>query len=141
MNETIKTFGYPETLVKEYKHWVVLLRPKQITLGSLIIAAKSDAVHLGELNEDQWAEFAQISKEVENLLKDVFNAEKFNYLALMMKDPNVHFHFVPRYSKEVSFNGKAFKDIDWPSKTELNSIDVDEKTFKELLDLFIERLK
>jgi hypothetical protein len=32
MNETINKFGYPKTLLKEYKHWVVLLRPKQATL-------------------------------------------------------------------------------------------------------------
>jgi len=140
MNKTIKTFGYPETLVKEYKHWVVLLRPVQVTLGSLVIAAKSDALHLGNLDESQWAEFALISKEMENLLKDSFGAEKFNYFALMMKDPNVHFHFIPRYSKEVVFNEKTFKDTDWPGKSELNPIDLSEGTFKELLNLFIKRL-
>ncbi|MEK7719657.1 MAG: HIT family protein, partial [Bacteroidota bacterium] len=41
MNQTIKAFDYPDTLIKEYEYWVVLLRPQQITLGSLIIAAKS----------------------------------------------------------------------------------------------------
>ena len=35
MNETIRKFGYPETLVKEYTHWVVLLRPKQPTLAQV----------------------------------------------------------------------------------------------------------
>src|SRR3546814_2888106 len=34
MNETIRKFGYPATLIREYDHWVVLLRPAQLTLGS-----------------------------------------------------------------------------------------------------------
>ena len=41
INDTIKKFGYPATLVKDYDHWVVLLRPAQVTLGSLVVAAKS----------------------------------------------------------------------------------------------------
>ncbi len=39
MNETIQRFGYPATLVAEYEHWLVLLRPAQATLGSLVLAA------------------------------------------------------------------------------------------------------
>src|SRR3546814_2464599 len=35
MNDTILKFGYPATLIREYEHWVVLLRPAQLTLGSL----------------------------------------------------------------------------------------------------------
>ena len=43
MNPTIEKFGYPATLVREFKHWLVLLRPAQVTLGSLVLAAKNDA--------------------------------------------------------------------------------------------------
>ena len=130
MNITIQTFGYPDTLIKEYEHWVVLLRPKQVTIGSLVIAAKSEAMHLGELTKDEWAEFAQISSDCEELLTKTFDAEKFNYLALMMKDPNVHFHFIPRYSKPVVLNGKEFPDVDFPLKTELNAIELTQEEFE-----------
>src|SRR3546814_21201347 len=43
MNEPIVKFGHPATLIAEYEHWVVLLRPAQATLGALIPAAKSGA--------------------------------------------------------------------------------------------------
>jgi len=132
MNATIQTFGYPGTLVKEYKHWVALLRPEQVTIGSLVLAAKSEATRLGQLSDEEWGEFAKVSKEMEALLAKVFDAEKFNYLALMMKDPNVHFHFIPRYSKSVNINGKDYTDRDWPSKTELNPIELDGTEFKIL---------
>ena len=42
-NPTMIKFGYPDTLVREWDHWVVLLRPAQVTLGSLVLAARSDA--------------------------------------------------------------------------------------------------
>lgn len=138
MNITMQTFGYPNTLIKEYGHWVVLLRPKQVTIGSLIIAAKSEATHLGELTKDEWAEFAQVSSYCEELLTKTFNAEKFNYLALMMKDPNVHFHFIPRYSKAVVLNNKEFPDVDYPLKTELNTIELTQEEFATIKQKLID---
>ena len=35
MNQTMKTFGFPASLIREYRNWVVLLRPKQPTLGGM----------------------------------------------------------------------------------------------------------
>jgi diadenosine tetraphosphate (Ap4A) HIT family hydrolase len=132
MNETIATFGYPSTLIKEYKHWVVLLRPEQITLGTLVLAAKSEARHLGELDSAEWEEFARVSTFAENLLIDRFGAEKFNYLALMMKDPNVHFHFIPRYSKPVDLVGTQYVDPDWPLKTEFKPMDISPENLEHI---------
>lgn len=137
MNITLEKFGYPETLVKEYDNWVVLLKPEQTTLGTFIIANKSEATYLGELPPEDWAEFSSVSRDAELLLINELGAEKFNYLALMMKDPNVHFHLVPRYSKPQSFNGRDYVDKDWPGKTELRKIDLSE----ELFDILLERLR
>lgn len=128
-NITIKAFGYPDTVLKEYKYWTVLLRPDQVTIGSVVIANKSNATYLGEVSEAQWSEFSKVSREVELALINTFGAEKFNYLALMMKDPNVHFHVVPRYSKPVTFENATFEDKDWPLKTELKPIEVQEGVF------------
>lgn len=118
-NETLTTFGYPELLIRDYEYWAVVLRQEHVTVGSLVIITKTNALHLGELTEEHWAEFAHVTADCELLLKKTFGAEKFNYLALMMKDPNVHFHFIPRYSKPVTVNGKEFVDKDWPLKTAL----------------------
>ena len=124
MNTTIQSFGYPESLIKEYKHWVVLLRPEQVTVGSLVLAAKSEAIHLGQLSVEEWAEFALVLKEVETLLTSTYGAEKFNYLALMMVDPNVHFHLVPRYSKTVLLEDIEYSDPDWPVKTAMQPLEL-----------------
>jgi diadenosine tetraphosphate (Ap4A) HIT family hydrolase len=132
MNETIRTFGYPDTLIKEFDNWVVLLRPQQITVGTLVLAAKSDARHLGELKDDIWAEFAEVSSFAEDLLRTEFGAEKFNYLALMMKDPNIHFHFIPRYSQPVNIMGRQFSDPDWPLKTEFVAMELSSPELEEI---------
>ena len=124
MNITLQRFGYPDTLIKEYEHWVMLLKPEQTTIGTLILAEKSEATHLGELSEASWAEFAQVSRDAERWTREAFGVEKFNYLALMMRDPNVHFHFVPRYSTPVEVDGETFVDADWPNKTELGKIEL-----------------
>ena len=140
MNDTIYTFGYPETLIKEYDHWGVFLRVSHVTLGSLVIVAKSDATNLGKLTSDEWAEFAMVSNDMENLLRNTFGAEKFNYLALMMVDPHVHFHFIPRYSKPVEFNGRTYTDPDWPIKTELKPIEASKEELKQIQDRLISQL-
>ena len=133
MNTTMRKFGYPDTLVKEYEHWVILLKPQQTTIGTLVLVEKSDAEHLGELSEDSWAEFKTVSHDAEQWTRRAFGAEKFNYLALMMKDPNVHFHFVPRYSQPVVIGGKLYTDTDWPSKTELGKLELDNNKMQEIL--------
>ena len=60
MNPTIEKFGYPGSLIREYDHWVVLLRPAQVTLGSLVLAAKSDATAFSALPADAFAELARV---------------------------------------------------------------------------------
>jgi diadenosine tetraphosphate (Ap4A) HIT family hydrolase len=56
MNPTILKFGYPATLIREFDHWLVLLRPAQVTLGSLVLAAKSDATAYSGLSREAFAE-------------------------------------------------------------------------------------
>ena len=61
MNPTIEKFGYPATLLHEFDHWLVLLRPAQVTLGSLVLAAKSDATAYRRLPTEAFAEQARRS--------------------------------------------------------------------------------
>ena len=99
MNPTIVKFGYPATLLRELDHWVILLRPAQVTLGSLVLAAKSEATAYGALPREAFAEQADAVAAIERALADFTRYERINYLMLMMVDPNVHFHVIPRYSE------------------------------------------
>ena len=119
-NQTIIRFGYPETLVREYEHWVVLLREQHVTLGSLVLCAKSDATAFSELAVDVFEEMGTVVSDIERVLNAAFRYEKINYLMLMMVDPNVHFHVFPRYAGERSACGLTMSDLGWPGAPKLN---------------------
>jgi diadenosine tetraphosphate (Ap4A) HIT family hydrolase len=119
INDTIHKFGYPATLLREYDHWLVLLRPAQVTAGSLILAAKGDATAYGDLPRAAFAEQAVVIAEIELNLRAAVAYERINYLMLMMVDPHVHFHVIPRYDGTRSFAGLEITDCGWPGPPDL----------------------
>lgn len=135
MNATIAKFGWPATLVAEFDHWVVLLRPAQPTLGSLVLAAKSDATAFGDLPGDAHAELKAVTAAIEGALTAAVGYAKINYLMLMMVDPHVHFHVIPRYDGERSAAGLTIADAGWPGQPDLGSaVKIDSETDTALRD-------
>jgi diadenosine tetraphosphate (Ap4A) HIT family hydrolase len=133
MNATLQKFGYPETLVKEHDFWVLLLRPQQVTLGSLVLAAKSEATRFSDLPATAFSELAVIIPEIENSLRRFQPYDKINYLMLMMVDPHVHMHVIPRYAAAPQFDGVSFPDLGWPGPPDL-------KTAPKLADTVLKNL-
>src|SRR4029079_5454117 len=121
MNPTIEKFGYPATLVREYEHWLVLLRPAQVTLGSLVLAARGDATAFSALPRAAFAEQGDVIAAIERALTAFTGYERINYLMLMMVDPNVHFHVIPRYSEPRRWNNLDFADAGWPGVPQLST--------------------
>jgi len=133
MNDTIAKFGHPATLIAEYEHWVVLLRPAQPTLGALILAAKSDATAFGDLPVEAHAELKVATAAIEAALGQAVGYAKINYLMLMMVDPHVHFHVLPRYDGERSGAGLTVADAGWPAQPDLGqAAKLDEAQIAEL---------
>ena len=118
-NQTAVRFGYPETLIREYDHWLVLLRESQVTLGSLVLCAKSGATEFSALPAPAFVEMGTVVRDIEHALKAAFSYDKINYLMLMMVDPNVHFHVIPRYSEARSACGLTIADPGWPVAPQL----------------------
>jgi len=119
MNATMEKFGYPATLVAEFDHWVVLARAAQPTLGSLVLAAKSEVTAFGELPPEAHAELKQATSAIEAALGKAVGYARLNYLMLMMVDPNVHFHVIPRYEGSREWQGREFVDCGWPKVPDL----------------------
>ncbi|WP_395392308.1 HIT family protein [Novosphingobium sp. BL-8A] len=119
MNATMEKFGFPASLVAEFDHWVVLARPAQPTLGSLVLAAKSDATAFGDLPAEAHAELKQATSAIERALAEAVGYAKLNYLMLMMVDPHVHFHVIPRYEGVREWQGREFVDCGWPKVPDL----------------------
>ena len=134
INDTIRKFGYPSTLIHEYEHWLVLLRPAQVTLGALILACRSDAQAFSNLTPAAFTELSRVTHAIEATLKGCFSYQKINYLMLMMVDPHVHFHVVPRYESTVRFESTIFTDAGWPGPPSLGNVtEIDPDQFQSLV--------
>jgi diadenosine tetraphosphate (Ap4A) HIT family hydrolase len=114
VNDTMRKFGYPDSTVKEFQNWIILLRPHQLTLGSMVLVCKEPATAFSAVSTEAFTELQQVTKQVERGLQGAFTYDKINYLMLMMVDPHVHFHVIPRYSHERTFEGQKFYDYAWP---------------------------
>ncbi len=114
MNTTMNKFGFPDTCVKEFHQWVVLLRPQQVTLGSLVLICREDATAFSQISPEAFAELPTVLREMEANLSRAFAYNKINYLMLMMVDPEVHFHVIPRYDAPQTFFQQQFLDQGWP---------------------------
>ncbi|MCB1684232.1 MAG: HIT family protein [Pseudomonadales bacterium] len=122
MNSTITRFGHPDSLVKEYEHWVVLLRPVQATLGALILACKGEAKAFADIGPAAFAELGTAVADIERSLGNLFGYQKLNYLMLMMVDPHVHFHVLPRYEDAKRYAGAEFTDPGWPGPPNIGHV-------------------
>ncbi len=122
-NATFETFGGAETLIADYTYWSVQARPKQATLGALVILSHSQSTAFSDLPPNAFAELSEVVEDVETTTQKIFGYSKINYLMLMMVDPHVHFHVLPRYSAPVVFEGGTYTDPGWPGQPDLGASD------------------
>ena len=136
MRKILQNFEYKNFIIKDYKHWSLLLRNKQITLGSMVLIEKDFKKKYGNISTNSHIEFGLIIKDLEITLKKLFSYEKINYLMLMMVDPEVHYHIIPRYCKKIKFSQKIFIDRGWPGLPDFKFINsIDNKTKENLIRL------
>tara|TARA_A100001037_G_C15054275_1_gene591595 strand:- start:632 stop:1072 length:441 start_codon:yes stop_codon:yes gene_type:complete len=136
INQTLLSFGYPRTLLKEYPHWCVLVRQQHVTLGSLVLVSKSFETNFSDLPSEAFEELHEVIKDIETNLKAHFDYEKVNYLMLMMVDPHVHYHVIPRYSNSRELFGKQHLDGGWPGLPDLsNYVELSEEEIRKLVTI------
>jgi len=135
VNATMEKFGWPATLVREFEHWVVLARPAQPTLGSLVLAAKSEETAFGDLPAEAHAELKPVTAAIEAGLARAGGYARLNYLMLMMVDPHVHFHVIPRYEGAREWSGREFVDVGWPRVPDLgHAVALEGEELERLID-------
>lgn len=130
----MEKFGYPDTLIREYEYWSVQLRPEQVTLGSLVLCNNEPVTQFSQVSTGAFTELQYVISGIEAALANQFDYDKINYLMLMMIDPDVHFHVIPRYAAGPSFKGITFEDAGWPGPPQLATpTTTDENTFAAIL--------
>lgn len=107
-------FGLVDNQLVTNNDWTVLLRPKQVTIGSCVLIANRHVESVAELKDTEATSFVEIVAQLEILLKRKLEYDRINYLALMMKDPHLHFHVIPRYESDRIIAGHSYKDETWP---------------------------
>jgi diadenosine tetraphosphate (Ap4A) HIT family hydrolase len=106
-NATAVKFGHPASLIREYRHWLVLARPQQATLGALVLVCTDAAKAFSQISVRAFEELAQVTADLDAALM------------LMMVDPDVHFHVLPRYDSAREFAGRSHSDRFWPKPVDL----------------------
>lgn len=119
MNETFTKFRWPKTRIAETDHWAVMLRPEQPVLGALVLGCKLPVRAFGDVGEAGMADLARATAGIEAMLRAAIGYEKINYLMLMMVDPDVHFHVLPRYEGTREAAGISLPDTGWPGPPRL----------------------
>jgi len=114
-NATATKFGDPDTRIAQTSCWTVLLRPRQPTLGSLVLVCREPVQAFSALSAAAFADLQHVVRGAETMLREVVAYERINYLMLMMVDPDVHFHVLPRYAGTRNFAGVEFPDHGWPA--------------------------
>jgi len=135
----MRKFGAPQTIIKQYQYWSVLLRPAQATLGALVLIAHEPVQAFSGLSVASFNELRQVTQELETALAKAFQYDKINYLMLMMVDPDVHFHVIPRYAQAKAFANMDFIDAGWPAMPDLKQVNATNDSQKQLIMQHIQK--
>lgn len=97
--------------------WVVALAPDQGYLGRCYVTLREHKPDLASLTTQEWRDFSEIVVRLEHVFKKDFGASVCNWASMMnnafqldQPAPHVHWHFRPRYSKEVKIGKHIFRD-------------------------------
>jgi diadenosine tetraphosphate (Ap4A) HIT family hydrolase len=142
INSTLKKFNYPSSLIREYKNWYLLLRPEQVTFGSMVLVEKKSKKNLYKISKQSFIELKIISKNIESFFLKKLKFNKINYLILMMVDPHVHIHIIPRHKRKILFSKKTFIDYGYPKPPNLFKINIVGKNiYSELKNKLVRKFK
>lgn len=107
-------FRVSELEILRRTFWTWSVRPVQCVLGAGILSLNRPACRLGDLTPEEGAELSLLVRSIEHALSSFSHPDKYNYLALMMVDPQVHLHVLPRYESSREFGGVEWHDTGWP---------------------------
>jgi diadenosine tetraphosphate (Ap4A) HIT family hydrolase len=107
-----------ERLLFETVYWqIFLLSEDQTYFGRAVVVLKRPCGALSETTPEEALNLFEIIKKYEAMFKKEYGAIMFNYTCLMNDayknippDPQVHWHFRPRYNKAVIFKDIEFLD-------------------------------
>ena len=125
-------FHLADLTVRRFAFWTLSVRPAQPTLGACVLSLNRPSAAWGETTPEENAELATVIADIERRLKESFAYDKINYLMLMMVDPHVHFHVIPRYAETKQRYGLEWTDRAWPKPPDLSAGSVDAAVLEQI---------
>ena len=137
MYEFFGRFYREDLFIKEFRYWILMVRPVPVTIGSCVILLKRECTSLSDVTKEEMAEFPDVCQFFERACTTLYGAVKFNYHADMMKDAFVHFKAIPRYDKVVIRHGMEFVDVDFPLTESLTKHKMSEEVLQNIKKDFL----
>jgi diadenosine tetraphosphate (Ap4A) HIT family hydrolase len=129
-------FDLKNNLIKEYKHWKLLVRKNHVYLGSCVAITNKPYKNLSDLSREEMAEYLEVTKDIEKALKKLWNYDIIHHLLLMYTDKHTHFHIFPRY-KEL----RKFAGIEWIDDFKKNPLGKKNPINQEILNQIRDAIK
>ena len=136
-----KKFNIAELNIYQRPYWTWSVRPTHSTIGSGVLSLRRPAEQFSDITKEESVDFGVMIKIIERTLKHSFNYDRINYLMLMMVDYHVHFHVIPRYSRNIDFAGVTWLDKGWPALPDLSAPEYDIKVLIQVKEKLIEDLQ
>lgn len=108
-------FRVDELAIHRTKHWTWSVRPVHSTLGAGVLSLNRPCEAMGDLSAEEAADLSDMCRTIENTLREFSSPSRMNYVMLMMVDPHLHFHVLPRYPEPQEFDGREWVDNGWPA--------------------------
>lgn len=115
LQEFREKFKVEELTILKNESWTWSVRPGQPTLGSGVISLNRYALEMSDVTSEELIKLGELIKDLEKVVKKVFNHNIMNYLMLMMVDHHVHYHVIPRYDGNRTFENLTWIDNGWPA--------------------------
>jgi diadenosine tetraphosphate (Ap4A) HIT family hydrolase len=130
------------------EYWAVSLSPDQGYLGRTYVTLREHKGSLRELSSNEWEDYTEIVRSLENACLEGLGATLCNWTCLMNNayqqkpyKPHVHWHLRPRYEKAVTINETTFEDPSFGYHYDREQRrTVDEATFNAILKRVREKL-
>lgn len=103
-----------DTEIIQTDKWRVVLDPNQRVLGKSFVTLLEHKDALADLDDDDWSDFAKLTKKLELAITTAFRPNHFNWSCLMNiaamngQNTHVHWHMYPRYSVPATIDGHLF---------------------------------
>lgn len=106
--------------IKEFDHWFLALNWQQNFLGRTLLILKKHKIDEVELTDEEMIEKHKIYCLWKKAIDQAFGSDKINQAQLGNEEHvhrgHLHWHFVPRYRRPISFAGVEFQSDDAESQ-------------------------